>query len=500
MGIVRNFLISGGIKVLSAVLDILDSDGKSADGTTRRCEEDKKLARSMPDVRTSKGHADETGKQKKQGRCKRCHNEILGGEKIDGKLVCDACAKIIRAEKKLGYSHGPGFGRLSKRTCARCGVDLLTLDADLVQTIHQKEYCDICSVKLREALEHSREVVEQVLAYMMKLFPDTTYEIDNDGEYWIKSPKNEHGHCINVWIDHEVTLGFADWHAHYSYNPSELYMNNMDIFYSHLNALVNNEMCAVDSYYKEDGDEYWGGSTLLSEDQLTEENLYSEFGVKKVVCSFWDASKDRTFVIRTGMYELTDDAFYSKIKEYPSCVLDYCLMKCKATSGTEDHRCQSGFRSSQFLQSREAVQFAMEKVCPLGFDMKKAKAEQIDAQKFLSVPDVPYKKTHKGGSCFIDEVVGDKLQYWFAFLEPPYGGEPVMRNGRVIQKGLTIEAFHEINHLLFPNGPEVLNVMEWTTDWADYFDDGAEWWGTACWSIYDRSLDRYVVILASATD
>ncbi len=32
------------------------------------------------------------------------------------------------------------------------------------------------------------------------------------------------------------------------------------------------------------------------------------------------------------------------------------------------------------------------------------------------------------------------------------------------------------------------------------FDDGHEWWGTACWSVYDKCMNRYTVIMAGATD
>ena len=53
---------------------------------------------------------------------------------------------------------------------------------------------------------------------------------------------------------------------------------------------------------------------------------------------------------------------------------------------------------------------------------------------------------------------------------------------------------------LFPRGRSRLEVFAWSTDWSDYFDEGHEWWGALCYTIYDRSLDRYAVILASATD
>jgi len=56
------------------------------------------------------------------------------------------------------------------------------------------------------------------------------------------------------------------------------------------------------------------------------------------------------------------------------------------------------------------------------------------------------------------------------------------------------------NEALFPKGKEGLEVYEWTTDWTEYFDEGHEWWGTLCLTVYDKLLDRMVVIMASATD
>ena len=36
--------------------------------------------------------------------------------------------------------------------------------------------------------------------------------------------------------------------------------------------------------------------------------------------------------------------------------------------------------------------------------------------------------------------------------------------------------------------------------YLNYFEDGLEWWGAASISIYDKELNRYIVIFASATD
>jgi hypothetical protein len=80
------------------------------------------------------------------------------------------------------------------------------------------------------------------------------------------------------------------------------------------------------------------------------------------------------------------------------------------------------------------------------------------------------------------------LPYWYALMEPVHG----RRNKP--------EDFKKVNEVLFPNGTDALDIYEWTTDWSEFFDAGHEWYGACCWSAYDKSLNRYVVMLVSATD
>ena len=84
---------------------------------------------------------------------------------------------------------------------------------------------------------------------------------------------------------------------------------------------------------------------------------------------------------------------------------------------------------------------------------------------------------------------GEAIPYWYAFLESPH------ESGRYDPSD-----FETVNQSLFPEGTDQLEAYEWTTDWSEYFDDGHEWWGASCWSVYDRKMNRYVVIFASATD
>lgn len=105
------------------------------------------------------------------------------------------------------------------------------------------------------------------------------------------------------------------------------------------------------------------------------------------------------------------------------------------------------------------------------FDVDRAQGRPVSA-------DTPFVSEAKdGGLCFRR-----------AILEPPHGN-------------LYDEAgFDALCAVLFPQGRSRLEVFAWSTDWSDYFDEGHEWWGALCLTVYDRTLDRYAVILASATD
>lgn len=189
------------------------------------------------------------------------------------------------------------------------------------------------------------------------------------------------------------------------------------------------------------------------------------------------------------MRESIHDPFYEMIERYDRCIIDYCII--------EDDTPHQGYRSHN-----DAILFAMCKViercidhqlkaeidlgepeeCPYpwSLDMGLARAVQIDPISFLHVPHDDREMR--------DAVHDERIPYWYAFLKTPYA------------TGYRAEDFLKINDVLFPNGAGSLEVYEWSTEWSNYFDDGHEWWGAACWSIYDRSLARYVVLMASTTD
>ncbi len=153
------------------------------------------------------------------------------------------------------------------------------------------------------------------------------------------------------------------------------------------------------------------------------------------------------------------DAFYQLLDEYPDLVVDYCIVRNEQRYlGYESHR--------------KALKTACGDLCE-GWNGNPALA----VGRIIS-PDALFSSEYQDG----------KLNYRRAFLYPPH------------QNGYTGKDFVRVNAALFPNGTDALEVCEWTTDWSEYFDDGREWWGTLCLTVYDKSLDRFVVIMASATD
>ncbi|MBR2531327.1 MAG: hypothetical protein IKE56_01510, partial [Lachnospiraceae bacterium] len=132
-----------------------------------------------------------------------------------------------------------------------------------------------------------------------------------------------------------------------------------------------------------------------------------------------------------------------------------------------------------------------DKLRPLVYDIDKAQPSPLDPQVFFYCPNIV--RTDYYGNVFYDagwepKNNGTTVPYWYALMEPVQG----RRNKP--------EDFKQVNEALFPNGTDTLDIYEWTTDWSDFFDAGHEWYGACCWSIYDKTLNRYAVMLVSATD
>ena len=81
------------------------------------------------------------------------------------------------------------------------------------------------------------------------------------------------------------------------------------------------------------------------------------------------------------------------------------------------------------------------------------------------------------------------MTYWGAFSDQPY------------PTTYSKEDFYKINDLLFPiQFRNELEIYIWNDEFSNYFDDGKDWWGTALWSVYDKQMNRFVIIGASLSD
>ena len=159
-----------------------------------------------------------------------------------------------------------------------------------------------------------------------------------------------------------------------------------------------------------------------------------------------------------------DDPFYELIARYPDSVVDYCIVSSEDDTGRNAHWMALVWACRKLFIDEDGETL-------WNFDVSKADAKKISADELFS------REKKKG-----------ELTYRTAFLDPPH------------KNRYTGADFEKVNAALFPRGTDGIEVYKWTTDWSDYFDDGHEWWGTLCLTVYDKALDRFAVIMASATD
>lgn len=167
----------------------------------------------------------------------------------------------------------------------------------------------------------------------------------------------------------------------------------------------------------------------------------------------------------------TDDEFYRLVADFPDIVCDYCLVNAE----NQYAKAKNVFPYCGVDSHRFALECAAHELFEAGrkwsYDIKGAKCRKLS-----------------GKALFAPANSDNWLNYRKAFLCPPHGNS------------YTDSDFEKVNAVLFPGGADGLEVYRWTTDWSEYFDEGHEWWGALCLTVYDKSLDRFVVILTSATD
>ncbi len=167
------------------------------------------------------------------------------------------------------------------------------------------------------------------------------------------------------------------------------------------------------------------------------------------------------------MEELINDIFYEEYNKYNQCELDYAIYKIDNYKGIETHK--------------EAIRYFMDKN-DYDIQIDKMECTSITSEELFKLPD---NREEERSNVNIKDY---HRPYWYLFLDPPYGTK------------YTIDDFIKINNILFPNGKDNLEIYDWNVNWSNYFNDGLEWWGARCTSIYDKTINRIVIILASSTD
>ncbi|MBR3052525.1 MAG: hypothetical protein IKG59_00160 [Firmicutes bacterium] len=208
------------------------------------------------------------------------------------------------------------------------------------------------------------------------------------------------------------------------------------------------------------------------------------------------------------MQEIQNDAFYDLLRQYEPDTeyhlageVEYYLLRDEQPyEGLSSHRDALRFVFDRLVEKsiedrEKAREFfgddTADRMQPWVYDIGKAQASALDPRDFFYCPNIV--KTDYYGNAHYDaewqpDNSGTIVPYWYALMEPVQG----RRNKP--------DDFRRVNDTLFPNGTESLDIYEWSTDWSDVFDAGHEWYGACCWSVYDRSMDRYVVMIVSATD
>ena len=210
------------------------------------------------------------------------------------------------------------------------------------------------------------------------------------------------------------------------------------------------------------------------------------------------------------MKDIKEDVFYELAKRYDTDsehhlvgeVEYYLLSDDKPYEGIGSHREALihvfDYLVEKSVEDREKARnmwgdAVADRLHPWSYDIDKAQPVPLDPKTLFYCPNIlkadPYGNVYYDAKWRPDDDnFGTTVPYWYALMEPVQG----RRNKP--------EDFKRVNDVLFPNGTDMLEIYEWTTDWSDIFDAGHEWYGACCWSVYDKSMNRYVVMIVSATD
>ena len=169
---------------------------------------------------------------------------------------------------------------------------------------------------------------------------------------------------------------------------------------------------------------------------------------------------------RNAGAEYTDDEFYKVLSEYPDVACDYRFINAnneKALEtgvfpyrGVDSHRLALACAAGELSRSGEPP-----------FDTKSVKPGKLS-----------------GKALFAPVNSDEWLNYRKAFLCLPHGNS------------YTDDDFDRVNAVLFPGGADELEVYRWTADRSDPSGEDQKRRGALCLTVYDKTLDRFVVITA----
>lgn len=185
------------------------------------------------------------------------------------------------------------------------------------------------------------------------------------------------------------------------------------------------------------------------------------------------------------MREIVEDSIYELLdKKYDELLLDYVLLSCdEEYLGAESHK-KAVLEAIAVFNKRVRVGNNL-KHPHFYVNEEKMCCRKYSIEDFFCDGNSSWKTS---GNTRV-RITPEHMTYWWAFFEPPYG-VPYSK-----------EDFHKINHTLFPvQFRNDLEIYSWNDDFSNYFDEGKEWWGSAMWSIYDKWMNRFVIIGASLTD
>lgn len=160
---------------------------------------------------------------------------------------------------------------------------------------------------------------------------------------------------------------------------------------------------------------------------------------------------------------IKEDPFYKVAEEYDRGVFGYCIVKDNYQDEKDSHRRVLRAAARKVFGGRNGYDI-------LDYDMTQAAAKKVTTAEL-----------------FDPSAQARRMTFCDAFLHLPKSN------------GFSREDFARVCRALFPSGTSGLEIMEWTTSWAEYFY-GDEPWKACCYTVYDRNLDRYAVIMASTPE